>query len=380
MTPSRIALMAIFFVNGFQQANLISRVPRLMELFSMDNKTVGIALFGVALGAIIAMPVCGWLAAKFGQKFMSLISFVGYSALFPIVRQVPDARWVVVIFFLLGVSSGMVNVCINALAIGLERQFGKPIMASFHALFSVGMFAGAGAGSFFIKTDFTIFAHLLIVSGFSLVVSMQAHSRLAEPGLSGEGRPLLRLPNFSILTLGLIIFCGVIGESAMSEWSTNYMVNVAGASHALAPFGLSAFAFAMALGRIFGDRARMKLKDGTLMMICSALAFCGVAISVIFTDASMVMIGFFLVGIGVSIVLPLAYSLACTVSNTPPPVAIAMAATVGYSAFLFGPPLIGYLADWYSLRLSLAIVGLLFLAMGWLGSILGKKMMPDQIG
>jgi len=155
----------------------------------------------------------------------------------------------------------------------------------------------------------------------------------------------------------------MLGEGAMADWSTNYMENIAQASKALAPIGLSAFALAMTIGRIFGDSARARFGDRKLMMICGLIATIGIVFTMTFIHPYAVILGLFITGIGLSSIVPIAYSIAGNTKDLPPGVGLAMVTTVGYSGFLFGPPLIGLIADWQSLRIALGLVAFLFVAM-----------------
>lgn len=160
----------------------------------------------------------------------------------------------------------------------------------------------------------------------------------------------------------------------MADWSTNYMENVVKADKALAPMALSAFALAMTIGRIFGDRMRILFGDRKLIIICSVIAAVGLSTVLIVIEPVVVIGGFFLVGLGLSVVVPIAYSLAGSTKDLPPGVGLAMVTTVGYTGFLFGPPIIGMIADWSSLRVSLWLVVGLFLVMLLLAA--GRKQDP----
>ena len=149
----------------------------------------------------------------------------------------------------------------------------------------------------------------------------------------------------------------------MADWSTNYMENIAHADKAFAPLGLSAFALAMTIGRIFGDSARAKYGDRKLMIACSLVSTFGLSLAMIFIDPYFVIAGFFIVGLGLSAIVPIAYSIAGNTKDLPPGVGLAMVTTVGYSGFLFGPPIIGFLADWQTLRVAISLVLILFIVM-----------------
>jgi len=169
-----------------------------------------------------------------------------------------------------------------------------------------------------------------------------------------------------MVSIGVIALCCMLGEGAMADWTTNYMENISMAPKALAPLGLSSFALAMTVGRIFGDRARASFGDQKLMVVCSLISTFGIAIALIWTNPYTAISGFFLVGLGLSVIVPIAYSIAGNSTAVSPGVGLAMVTTVGYSGFLFGPPVIGFLADISSLRYALLFIGILFLIMTFL--------------
>ena len=262
----------------------------------------------------------------------------------------------------------MLDVAMNSQAVMVEKQLEKPIMTSFHALFSIGMMLGAVSGSLFTKLGAGIFVHFAVVSGISLVTVFIARYYLVhdKPVQAPVEGPAFRLPNAAMISIGVIAFCSMLGEGAMADWSTNYMENIAQADPALAPIGLSAFALAMTIGRLFGDRARVKYGDRNLMVACGLIAAVGLGCAILFIHPFAVIGGLFIVGIGLSAIVPIAYSVAGHTKDLPPGVGLAMVTTVGYSGFLFGPPIIGFIANWQSLRIALGLVMILFLLMTFL--------------
>ncbi|MBX2945484.1 MAG: MFS transporter [Cyclobacteriaceae bacterium] len=364
MNYPRIAVKIIFFLNGFIHANLYSRLPRVQEQFAIDNGTLGFVLLASSIGAIGAMPFTGWFIIRFGSRRITLFSVFFYCLLVPFVPWAFNLAGLVILFFLMGISAGMLDVSMNAQAVMVEKELGKPIMTSFHALFSIGMMLGAGMGSLFSKLNTPLFTHLGTITLISVVISffMQYYLIHDKPMAKQEG-PAFRLPNVAMISIGIIAFCSMLGEGAMADWSTIYLEKVSHADAALAPLGLAAFALAMTIGRLAGDNARSQLGDQRLILICGVIAMAGLSIAIILNNPLFVITGFFLVGIGLSVVVPIAYSLAGNAPDLPPGVGLAMVTTVGYSGFLVGPPIIGFIADWQTLRIAFIFVLLLFLAM-----------------
>ena len=365
MNPSRQAVNAIFFINGFLHANLASRYPRIQDLFSLTNSHLGVVLLSTSVGAVLAMPFTGWLVMRNGSRRIGILSVFTYAFLFPLVPLAPNMSGLIALFFFMGVSAGMLDISMNAQAVMVEKNMGKPIMTSFHALFSVGMAIGAFCGSAMEEWSVSLNTHLALMTGLCIAAAFWVRHHLIHDTpekTDGEG-PAFQLPNAAMISIGVIAFCCMTGEGAMADWTTNYLERETSAAKALAPLGLSAFALAMTAGRTFGDRARIRFGDQKLMVICSLISTSGMMLALAISNPYSAITGFFLVGLGLSVIVPIAYSIAGHSRDVKPAVGLAMVTTVGYTGFLFGPPIIGFLADWFSLRAALLFVAGLFIVM-----------------
>lgn len=370
MLLQRLAVKTVFFINGFIFANWVSRLPRIQELYGADDGMIGLVLLSLSIGAVAAMPFTGWVIIKNGSRKITLYVALLYCAIVALIPLLPGLSGLFVLYLLMGIVTGVLDVAMNAQAILVEQAYKRSIMTSFHALFSIGMMAGAGSASLFTALGTDLTSHLLIVAGAALVTVTLTVRNLVhdkpDPAHRTDG-PLFRLPNRSIVSIGIITFCCMLGEGAMSDWSVNYMENVALASKALAPIGLSAFATAMTIGRIFGDRARNHLGDQKMIILGGLMSLLGLSVALAFPEPYISITGFFVVGLGLSSIVPIAYSIAGNTNELPSGVGLAMVTTVGYSGFLFGPPIIGFIADWQTLRTALLLVVLLFITMTLLG-------------
>jgi MFS family permease len=379
MSSSRLAVKIVFFLNGFVHANLFSRLPRVQDMYHISNGTIGFVLLASSLGAVLAMPFTGWFIINFGSKRITIFGVLFYCVLIPITPLLvwPGLPGLVFLFFLMGVSAGMMDVAMNAQAVLVEKQLQKPIMTSFHALFSIGMMIGAACGSLFAEINTSLFTHFSIVTGVSVIICLIARYYLIhdKPEVRDAEGPAFRLPNAAMVSIGVIAFCCMMGEGAMADWSTNYMENIARADKGIAPLGLSAFALAMTIGRLLGDNARLRFGDRRLMLVCGTIATLGIFTVVLFIHPMAVIAGLFAVGLGLSVIVPISYSLAGHEKNLPPGVGLAMVTTVGYTGFLFGPPMIGLIAQWQNLRIALLVVGVMLLFMTFLSHL--RK--PEQV-
>lgn len=365
MSPSRVAVKILFFLNGFIHANYFSRLPRIQDHFAVDNGTLGLILLSASIGALLAMPFTGWMIIRNGSRRVTIFAAYFYCALVPFIPLMPNVPLAMGLFFIIGLSTGMMDVAMNAQAVMVEQRLNKPIMTSFHALFSVGMMLGALCGSLFSELGTTLFTHFAIITVASLAIVFVARYYLIhdKPAKRDKDTPAFRLPNKAMVSIGIIAFCCMLGEGAMADWSTNFMENIANAGQSLAPLGLSAFAMAMTIGRLLGDSARVNYGDHRLMITCGFVALGGLTLPIVFAQPLLSIAGFFIVGLGLSVIVPIAYSIAGNTRDLPPGVGLAMVTTVGYSGFLFGPPIIGFLADLFTLRYALILVGILFMIM-----------------
>lgn len=366
MLLNRIAVKVAFFLNGFIYANWVSRLPRIQELYNADNGTIGLVLLAMSLGAVVAMPFTGWIIIRNGSRVITLIAVVLYCAFVPLIPFMPNVIALFGLYLIMGIVTGTLDVAMNAQAVMVEKAYQKPIMTSFHALFSIGMALGAWCGALFADLKFDLSYHLSAIVIISLIAAFWVSRNLIHDrpqANTKEDGPLFRFPSKALISVGIIAFCCMMGEGAMSDWTVNYMENIAKASVTVAPIALSAFATAMTIGRIFGDRIRSSWGDTKLIMTGGVISSAGLALSLIFPDPIIAIAGFFLVGLGLSTIVPITYSIAGNAKGLPSGVGLAMVTTVGYAGFLFGPPIIGFIADLSNLRVGLSVVIILFIVM-----------------
>ena len=367
LLTKRVAVAVLFFISGFLFASWTSRMPELQIFLNISNTRLGSLLFSMALGAVFAMPTAGWLSTKIGSIGTSRLTAILLCLLVSLLTVSSNLYFVTAFFFGVGFSGGALDVAMNGQAVAVEKNWGKAIMSSFHALFSIGMALGAGAGSIFTKFEMPLPIHFLLVATLSLIASIWASSNLIDDKVSTEDKERneggFKLPTMAILPLGVIAFCGMLGEGSMVDWSALYMNKVVGGSEALSALTIGSFATAMTIGRVFGDSITDKLGRVKMLISSSSLAVLGLGFVLVFVSIWTTLIGFFLVGLGLANVVPIIYSAAGNTKGLSPSVGIAMASTIGYTGFFIGPPTIGYLADLGSLRLGFSFTLLVLTVM-----------------
>lgn len=331
---------------------------------------LGTLLLCSAIGAIVAMPCAGWLTMRFGSQRLTSMMGIGFCLAVPFLPAFTNLSLVAAIFFIIGTLSGSLDVSMNGQAVYVERLYRKPIMSSFHALFSIGMATGAGTGALFAKLQVGLFWHFLIGAALCLLLVLWASLHLidesASESINQNKKAGFQFPTKAILPLGIIAFCGMTGESSMGDWSAIYMNKIVGKDAAFSALAFGSFSTAMTIGRIFGDYFTARLGSTRMLWYDTIAAMTGLSIMLLFPNSYAVLASLFLMGLGLATVVPIIYSAAGNTPGVAPSVGIAMATTVGYAGFFVGPPVIGYLADLFSLRIGLLFPLVLFAVMLWL--------------
>ena len=374
----RIAIIMYFFINGFLFANCTGRLPELKDYFNVSNSTLGTMLFTTAVGALVAMPLTGWLTTRLNSGKLTIYAGLLFCCVVPFIPYSQNIWIGRASFFMTGFFSGAMDITMNGQAVFVERKYKKTIMSSFHAAYSIGMALGAGTGALFANYHYPLRYHLIYVAAGSIIVlaivspvilEHQADNKAIAAGKSGKQRiPLL------IWLIAVIGFCGMTGEGSMVDWSAIYMHTVVGRTKAFSALAVGSFATAMTIGRLFGDRLIDRIGKQTILFCSCFAAITGLSIALLFISAPVVLTGLFLVGLGLSNVVPVTYSTAGNIKGIEPAAGIAIASTIGYSGFFIGPPAIGYLADAYGLRIGLCFTLALFLLMlAMIAYVTGKK-------
>jgi predicted MFS family arabinose efflux permease len=269
----------------------------------------------------------------------------------------------------LGAASGLLDIAMNAQGVTVERAHPRRIFASLHAAFSFGALTGALTSGLVAEAGVPLTAHLLTTGalvGVAFALALTAFLPDGDGDGEGEGRGeggmrFVR-PGGPLLVLGAVALCTLLAEGALNDWSAVYLSGTHHAGPGLAAAGLAAFSTAMGLGRLAGDPLAERIGSARLAtsgLLVAAAGFTGAALA---PSAPAALAAFVTLGLGLASVYPLCLRLATELPGVTTAGALAAVTTTGYTGFLAGPPLIGFLAEATSLRASLAAVGLLCLA------------------
>ncbi len=355
----RWAVAAIFFASGLTFASWASRIPEVQAIHHLSNGALGGVLFALPAGSLISLPLWGWMIAKYGSKTMLLSGITFYILLLLLISGAGSIGQLWVILFLFGMIGNLCNIAVNTQAVGVEKLYGRSIMAGFHAIWSLAGFSGAALGNLLIAFNATLFSHFLIIGILATLLVIVANTRLIQGDAQTQSSAFMVRPNKELWLLGLIAFCCMACEGAMFDWSGVYFQKVVNAPRELVALGYTAFMSTMAGGRFLGDWIITRLGKRPVLQASGLLIFSGLLLAVLFPYLLFAILGFMLVGLGVSSVIPVVYSAAGNSKNLAPSVALATVSSIGFIGFLIGPPIIGFIAEILSLRWSFTFIAIL---------------------
>lgn len=354
---ARLAVCAIFFANAVLYANWVSRIPAIREGLGLSDGQLGTALLGLAVGALCAFPLAGWAIGRFGSKAVTVTALLVMCAALPLTALANGLWTLALALWLLGAGNGATDVAMNAQAAEVEKGYARPIMSSFHALWSIGGLVGAALGGVIAARGVTPALQFTLASGGLALITLLAATRLLSIPPEGPGGPVFaRLPR-ALLAVGLITFCAALAEGAMADWTAVYLRGL-GAPEGTAVAGYVAFALAMIAGRLSGDVLKARWGAPRLALQGGLIATLGLTLALLIGTPWAAFLGFACVGWGASTIFPMAFS-AAAASGVNPGIALAGVATLGYTGFLVGPAAIGWVAEASTLRLALGVVALL---------------------
>lgn len=373
----RIAVSCFYFIQGITFASWASRIPDIQSRLQLSEGQLGGILFALPMGQLSAMMLSGYLVNRFGSKFTLSIGAILYPLALVLLGAVQELWQLFAGLFLFGVFGNLSNISINTQGVGVERLYRRSIMASFHGLWSLAGFIGGVIAAGMVAADISPLWHFIAVNIVTFIVLFSARpyvvprdSKLAQK----EDAPKKKFvkPDAFIVTLGLIAFACMICEGTMFDWSGIYFQKVVEAPKDLTRLGYIAFMCTMAGGRFVSDAFVTRFGVKRVLQISGIIILVGMLLSVALPDIVFATIGFLLVGIGVSSVVPLTYSLAGRSTRIAPGIALAMVSSIGFLGFLLGPPIIGFVAEVSNLRISFALIAILGLGTTLLAKRIGK--------
>jgi fucose permease len=372
--PARLAVAAIFCLNGLALANWIARIPDVKQQLGLNDQRLGLVLMCSAVGALLAQPTVGWLIGRVGSRRMTTLTLVAFCLAVGLPGLAADMPSLMGALFVLGACYGGLDVAMNGQAALIEQRYARPIMSSFHGLWSIGGLVGAALGGLVATQGLTVRAHLLGVAGVATIIAALATRWLVvDDSERHEAGPSFALPPRALLLLGFIAFGVLLCEGAIADWGAVYLREGLHSAPGIAATGYAVFSLLMAAGRLTGDGLALQLGPAWVVRVGGALVALGIGLAIV-SDAPMIaIVGFGLIGAGLACSFPLILSAAARTPKIAASTAIAAMATAGYTGFLVGPPLIGSLAEAVTLRGALGLLGLVGVLVAVFGGAVGRQ-------
>ncbi|GAA4002118.1 MFS transporter [Allokutzneria multivorans] len=363
MINHRIAVFVVFALNGAAFGSWAPRMPALAETLRAEPGTLGLALLGASVGMVLAASFCGRAVERFGARLGIAVPLLVGAAALPLIGLVDSIPLLAAVLLVLGAATGVVDVAMNVAGVAIERAGGKAVMPVLHAGFSVGAMLGAGGAALAARQGLSVAKHLSVVAVITALVLLAviksvpktAAAASAEPVVNGKvaGRPVLWL-------LASIALCSAIAEGGSADWSALLLVTEHGMAQDAAALGYAAFAGSMAIARFAGAWTQNRFGAARTLCCGAVLASAGLLISALVPGGGY--LGFVMAGAGLAGAFPIALGLAGAAGRRPDGSGgereIAFVSALAYSGFLFGPPMIGGIAQLTSLSLSFVAVGL----------------------
>jgi MFS family permease len=370
-------VLEFFFLHGLVFSTWVSRIPAVQQKLGLSAPALGLALLGVAMGSVPALPVSGYLISKRGSRPVLIASTCLYCASLCGMAFAPGALPLTCALVVYGAAAGMMDVSMNAHGVMVEARSGRPMMSGFHAWFSLGGIAGAALGGLVARMGVPVELHFVPASACFLVAGLAAARGLLPPSVDAVPHgpafaPLTR----PLVALGVLAFCLLLCEGAVADWTALYLRDGLRANEGLAAMGYAVFSAAMTVGRLLGDRLTARVGPSRVVRSGSLLAAAGLATALLSPSIVPALTGFGAVGAGYSAIVPLIFAAAGRAGGEPAGRGLAAVSTAGYFGFLVGPPLIGFLAGAFTLRAALWLLCGLTLA----GAILARSVDADRIG
>jgi predicted MFS family arabinose efflux permease len=367
---ARVAACLMFLLYGTILGTWTARIPAIKHGLSLSDGQLSIALLAFAGGAITGMQAVGRLVDRYGSTRLMAPAAIVDGVLLVLPAYAGSLATLGASLFLFGAVHGTLNIAMNANAVQVQHAWQRPIMSSFHAVYSVGGFLGAAVGGLFAHAGVGPAATFGTVAAAGFGASLWAARWALRPaaaedgadgGQEGGADAGARRAAAGVTFLGVLAFCCLVGEGAAADWSSVYLRDSLGSSAGFAAAAYAAFSVMMMAGRLVGDRLTLRFGPVALVRGCGLLAFAGLGTALLIGHPVAGVVGFGCLGAGLSCIAPQVFSAAGSRDPALAGQAIARVASLGFIGFLVGPVVIGGAAELVDLPAALAIPAVLAL-------------------
>ncbi len=357
MVSSRRAVATAFLLHGVMAGTFAARIPAIQERLDLSPGRLGLALLMIGAGCVTTMHAGVLLGDRIGRRNVLLGGFLVWAISLPFAGLVPGFGWLLLVMYVGGVMGGNVDVAMNSLGVFVERAAGRSVMAGLHGLWSVGGIVGAGVAAIAAHMGISPAAHFAL-AGLTVAV-IAVFTRKDWPArVTSSGAGHLTWPGRRVIVVGAIAFIAVLAEASGQDWSGVFLRDQTASSQAVAALGPLMVAASMAIGRLLGDTVVVRIGSSATVRIGGLVAVGGAAVTIVAQSPAVGLLGFWLLGFGVSVVVPLAFAAAGRMGDDPGH-HIAAVATLGYGAGMAAPAIVGTIAEFSSIRAGFGAIGIL---------------------
>lgn len=370
---ARHCVSVVFAVHGAVTGSFATRIPWIADHLHTGVGGLGIALTAPAIGAVGTMPLAARLAHRYPSRTIVRILLGLWAAALALPAIAPNLPVLAIVLLFYGAAAGTADVAMNAQGVVVEERYGRSIMSGLHGMWSAGALCGSAVGAVAAHANIDARLHLGITAAVLIAVGSVAAGGLINTRppekiqAAGETEPAFALPSAKVLLIGLVGFCAIFAEGAGNDWCAVYLRTVAGADPGIAASAFTGFALTMTVARLAGDAVIRRLGAVNAVRLSGAVATLGGVLVLLGRVPAVAIAGFALMGLGIAVVVPLAFAAAARVGPNPAH-AIAGVATISYGAGLAAPGAIGGIAAASSLSVAFVVVTVLCLAMA-LGAV-----------
>lgn len=356
-TTQRIFLSLFFFLSGFSFSTWASRIPTIKMAFDLNDAELGSILLAMPIGSLLGLPISGWLVSKYNSRVPLIIGFALNTFALALIGFSHNVFTLVVAVLLFSFTTRIYNISVNTQAISLQKFYEHKIMGSFHGFWSTGGIFGILFSTLMLNLGTSIQTHFIMVGVVALILTLVSYQYLLKNDRAEKGNKIiLGKPDPYIFYLGVVAFLSAICEGGMFDWSGIYFQQILHVE--IFTYGYLIFMTFMAASRFLSDKIIAVIGMPNTYIMSALCVVTGIAMAVIIPTFWTAMIGFSLVGFGTAAVIPMSYALAGASRKYSPGMAVSIIATYSITGMLLGPPLIGYLAHAFNLRVSFVIFGI----------------------
>lgn len=354
-------------MHGFLFASWTAHIPQLKHHLGLSDGRLGLALLGAPIGSVLAIAVAGRLLPRLGSRRMVRLALLGYCVSGPFIGLTGTFETFFVAFLLWGFFQGMLDVSMNTQAITVEHVAGRVLMPGFHGSWSSGALVGAVTGAVAVGLGLSLGDQLLVLAALSLLVVGWLTTRMIPDRRAGidrecvKGGPHTRggVLQSAVILLAGIAFADMLCEGAAADWAAVYLRNSLRTTSFVAGLGFVAYALAMAIVRLSGNRLFTRFAAHRLLSLLAAVAALGFAVGLVIGRPVSVLVGFAFLGAGLGCVVPMTLRAAGAVADVDTGRAVAAVAGSGWAGYVVGPVAIGAIASSTTLHIALFLIPVL---------------------